>query len=409
MRLLYVFPEPFPLPRARSVQVLHALNALADLDQVDIDFVSRVRDQEDLTEHTVFALAQARARLNWHSVSARWRGISIAPVSSRFFHANLGRWLRQQPQPYDCILVRHLKSVGPLKRLLPDVPLIYEAHEIFALTAPTHRQLAIGELERSALSLSDGVIANSAATARAIETRYHYQNPLVVLHNGVNLPAAMPEKDWTGPLRVTYAGSFFGWKGVDDLWHCLLGLTPKQLDTLPRLKVKLVGGEHSQIKSLAQALHDVQVLTAGSGEAIAEKSGIAGYLPNGVHVTLLPRQPASIVYQILQDTHIAVLPNRPQIESQFTSPIKLFEYMAAGCTLLASDLPAIREVVDERCAAFFAAGSPQSLTLNLLRLLKNLPMARELAEHGWQRVQAYSWAARAQQQYDFFKQLGKQP
>ena len=41
-----------------------------------------------------------------------------------------------------------------------------------------------------------------------------------------------------------------------------------------------------------------------------------------------------------------VLPNPASaISTHFTSPLKLFEYMAAGRAIVASDLPAIREVL----------------------------------------------------------------
>ena len=52
--------------------------------------------------------------------------------------------------------------------------------------------------------------------------------------------------------------------------------------------------------------------------------------------------PQQEVMRGLHSACIAVLPNRDDADSRYTSPIKLFEYMAAGCAIVASDLPPLR-------------------------------------------------------------------
>ena len=58
-----------------------------------------------------------------------------------------------------------------------------------------------------------------------------------------------------------------------------------------------------------------------------------------------------------------VLPNTASaISERYTSPLKLFEYLTLGRPIVASDLPAIREVLtDGRTALLVPPGDPPAL------------------------------------------------
>ncbi len=55
--------------------------------------------------------------------------------------------------------------------------------------------------------------------------------------------------------------------------------------------------------------------------------------------------PASVTAELAR-AHVLILPNTPTHTSErYTSPLKLFEYLAAGRPIVASDLAALREVL----------------------------------------------------------------
>lgn len=371
MRLLYAFPEPLPLPRARGVQVAHAVASLAAAG-VAVDLA-----------HVPIAGASPLAPLGVESVT----GVELLPLSrgwpaplhrlppfshwhsARFFAARLRDEIAAR-RP-DLLYVRHLKLADLLLGWRLTVPMVYEAHEVFADTAPLRRRERVAAMERRVTCGAAGVVCNTAATAARLGELYGAPRRLLVLPNGVARPASLPAKPWAECAQhVIYAGSFFGWKGVDDIVAAAAGLKG--------FRISLVGGEAAQMARLQPAV-------SASGAAIG----------------LVPRLPHAEVMDRLAAACIAVLPNRPDPDSAFTSPIKLFEYMAAGCAVVAADLPPIREILGPDDAAWFEAGNPASLAAALRELAADAARAEAMGQTLREKSAAYTWQARAERLRDF--------
>jgi len=111
---------------------------------------------------------------------------------------------------------------------------------------------------------------------------------------------------------------------------------------------------------------------------------------------MMPRLPHDQVMAELAAACIAVLPNRPDVDSQFTSPIKLFEYMGAGCAIVASDLPSIREILAGDEAEWFAPGQPAALAAALQRLLAEPGRARAMSAAVRAKAGRYTWEKRGE-------------
>ena len=78
-------------------------------------------------------------------------------------------------------------------------------------------------------------------------------------------------------------------------------------------------------------------------------------------------------------------------------PIKLFEYMAAGMPVIASDFPVWREIVDDAgCGLLVDPRDPAAIAAAVNELMADEPRMRALGESGKQAVlNKYSWAAEA--------------
>lgn len=82
--------------------------------------------------------------------------------------------------------------------------------------------------------------------------------------------------------------------------------------------------------------------------------------------------------------------------ARFSSPMKLFEFMACGVAVVASDLPAVREtVVHRRNAWLVAPDSVDSLATALGRLVDDAPLRTRLASAARIDVEEHTWHRRA--------------
>ena len=77
-----------------------------------------------------------------------------------------------------------------------------------------------------------------------------------------------------------------------------------------------------------------------------------------------------------------------------TSPLKLFEYLAAGRPIVCADLPPIRDVVDEKSVQFFRPGDAEDLAAAIEDVIAHPEAAQRRAEEGKRIVQQHSWEER---------------
>jgi len=171
---------------------------------------------------------------------------------------------------------------------------------------------------------------------------------------------------------ILYAGQFLQWKGVDTLTEA-----SKYLDA--NYLVVMLGGSDSDIERLSRTKND--------------------------NIKFISRVASDAVPRWLMAADILVLPNsaRYKISKYYTSPLKLFEYMASGVPMVASDLPSLREVVSEKEAFFFEPDNSTSLARTIENVVKNKDQARARAARAQQKVRQYTWNKRAQNICDILK------
>ena len=82
--------------------------------------------------------------------------------------------------------------------------------------------------------------------------------------------------------------------------------------------------------------------------------------------------------------------------------MKMFEYMAAGRAILTSDLPVLREVLDDTKAVFTPLEQAEAWELALGGLLTNPEKRLALGRNAQSAVEQYSWVKRAERVLEGF-------
>jgi len=81
--------------------------------------------------------------------------------------------------------------------------------------------------------------------------------------------------------------------------------------------------------------------------------------------------------------------------SYFMSPLKMFEYMASQRPIIVSDLPSVREVLNEQSCLFCESDNPRDLAEKIKTLINNPDLSNKLARNAHEDVQQYTWDRRA--------------
>ena len=78
----------------------------------------------------------------------------------------------------------------------------------------------------------------------------------------------------------------------------------------------------------------------------------------------------------------------------YMSPLKMFEYMASGRPIIATDLPSIREVLNEKNAILIKPDNPDALAVAIKKLIANPTSGELLAKQARKDVENYTWEKR---------------
>jgi glycosyltransferase involved in cell wall biosynthesis len=206
---------------------------------------------------------------------------------------------------------------------------------------------------------------------------------LVVAHNGVDLQGyrSLPDKSRaradlglpTDKKIVCYSGNIYEGRGIEHLIEIAPGMSG--------VLFLIVGGLESDVRRCRSLAH----------EKSAENIKFTSY----VHHNTVP------LYLAASDVLVMPYTSRMTIRGgtvarDFTSPIKLFEYMASGRPVVATSIPSVSEILRDGVNAILVPpDSPEAIAAGIKRALNDPALAKALSERASSDVRGYTWEARA--------------
>ena len=279
----------------------------------------------------------------------------------------------QRNAPFDLSGLRLARSIG--------APLVIEYNGSEPWMArhwgrPLRHERLASAVETANLRGADVVVTVSRASADEAIGRGADPKRIVTIPNGVDPERFSPRLDGAAirtrlgladGIVIGFSGSFGPWHGTEVLARAFLRLER----TAARL---LLIGDGDRLTATRRIVEEA---------SLGNRMVVAG----PVDPDEMPSYLAAC--DILVSPQVAF----PEDTPFFGSPTKLFEYMAMGRAVVASDLGQIRDIVDDgRTGLLAVQGDEISLAHALRRLIDDPELRRRLGDDARREVQAkYTW------------------
>ena len=222
---------------------------------------------------------------------------------------------------------RVARETGTLFYLEVNSPLAQERMEHGGLKLAARA----ARLEMEVWRAADRVLPVTAVLADILVAAGVQPAQVSVIPNGVDLSRFPPRgpRPADKPISLGFVGFVRAWHGLDRV---ITGMAGNPGGPPVTLTIVGDGPARAELEALAQQLN------------IADRVGFTGVVP--------PEKVAPLVAEF----DIALQPQA----TPYASPLKIFDYMAAGCAIVAPDQPNIREILKHnRTAVLFDPAHPE--------------------------------------------------
>ncbi|MBV5319820.1 MAG: glycosyltransferase family 4 protein [Chlorobium phaeobacteroides] len=368
MKIVYIARSAIPSRDANSIHVMKMCQAFADNGH---EVIFLLPDRSSGCEPGISDIyAYYGVKRNFQIRKFEYQHLKVKFVSQI-------RQMQKSLHELDPDLVYGRCFLGCTIACLSGYKTIYESH------LPLWRSGNIKKLWFSLVTRNRN-FKRLVVISEALKTLYSNENiisqdKLFVAHDGADKVIDFQSKaELSGEkerLHVGYSGHLYQGKGVE----VIAGVAP----LMTEVNFHIIGGKENDIAYWKSVIKSDNVFFYG----FKNQTELPKYL-NSFDICLLPNQKV-------------VLPCGKRDEkrniSDFTSPLKMFEYMAHKKAIISSDLPVLREVLNESNALLVQCDDFQQWA-DAITALQDKNKREAIAQQAYEDfMTSYTWKIRAEQ------------
>ncbi len=363
-----------------------APNVCMDCNTGDVIHVTELANNFSKLGHNVFLIARLKKSKNGdHNFLFNFK--SIKPI-------NCGRlWI-----PY--VMISAFFSTFNLL-ISKKIDLIYERHHIFGIgvifgkifripTIVEVNGIMIEEMkvlrsfsplivnlarfiESFTLRNATSVVCVTEGIKKYLEENYRISSDrIVTISNGVNTDLFKPIENSKEILNlnpqfnyILFVGSLVEWQGVDTL----IKASPLILKDMPKTRFLIVGDGSMKVPYMDLA---TQI-------NVSEKFSFVGPVSH------------QLVPLYISASDVCVVPKKP-LKSGY-SALKLYEYMACGKPVVASDIPGFEVLNECNCGLLFEPENSKEFAITIVKLLRDEKLRIKMSNNAFNTVENNSWCS----------------
>ncbi len=223
------------------------------------------------------------------------------------------------------------------------------------------------------------VVISSALKKIYLEKNYLEENKIKVAHDGADEVSDLKSKislqgDKKG-LKVGYVGHLYKGRGIEVIIECA-----KKINDMT---FHIVGGNDKDIKYWRNYLKNLNLNNIYLYGFVSPKETIK--YRNSFDIVLAPYAKKVSVMKVRGERQLDT--------SQFMSPIKIFEYMSHKKSIVASDLPVIREVLNEKNSILVKYDDIDSW-VSAIKKFQDFNLRETISNQAFNDFKNYSWKKR---------------
>lgn len=377
MRIAYCTNVRLPNERAHGHQVAKVTQALYGLGhhvEIFCPFRHNIIDQNFAAYYGLSSPIPLHQLGTLDGIAAWWApGVTGLKLTTFLFGRALRNVLRSRIKDFDVLYTRTPELLPVLTSI--GKPVILELHRIPRLG----QRRFLRNVRKCRL-----VVALTSSMRAALVDMGVSDVPVVVegdavdLHDFDSLPPAADTRKGLDVAEhvpiIGYAGQLESMKlskGIPELLDALVVLRKRGFD----FRAIIVGGPENVKQRFVDELDP----------SLKDCVQFTGFMTHAKIPTFLTACDV-LVYPAPKSKH--------PFYTRDTSPLKLFEYMAAERPLVTADLPPIRDVLDDTMAAFCPPGDPEALADAIRETLADAEAAKRRARIARAHVENFTWDKR---------------